>query len=265
MVYINKIISLMKLQIREIVLVEKRPFCIVDFRKFEVGGKKCSMTDGTFRNNISKLRKSGYVEKAFKSRPQFYTIPGHKFDKSMTLDHMGVTSIISDTLLRQTPIYKWRKNRPTKKQSLHNIRLTFQSDDIWNALSSIYPDKVDHYNKNIELPPVIYFNYIDILVTIHHTDTVSVAVSCSYRPIIIDLPDFLQLYEALTRIELHLANLGKSGAIIPPFRKWIVKMWHFGVDTIDEYTGDEFNITFEEGMSDLCRIYTKRAKDKNIK
>jgi hypothetical protein len=42
-------------------------------------------------------------------------------------------------------------------------------------------------------------------------------------------------------------------------------MWHFGIDTIDEYTGKEFEVTFEEGISDLYRIYTKRLKDgKNI-
>jgi hypothetical protein len=46
-----------------------------DFREFEIGGKKCQMKDGMFRNNISKLRKTGEVELAFKSRPSFYTIP----------------------------------------------------------------------------------------------------------------------------------------------------------------------------------------------
>ncbi len=38
-------------------------------------------------------------------------------------------------------------------------------------------------------------------------------------------------------------------------------MWHFGVDTFDEYTGNEFKVTFEEGMSDLYRIYVKTMKD----
>jgi hypothetical protein len=40
-------------------------------------------------------------------------------------------------------------------------------------------------------------------------------------------------------------------------------MWHFGVDTIDEYGKEEFHVTFEERMSDLYRIYTKRMKDGN--
>jgi phage/plasmid-associated DNA primase len=37
-------------------------------------------------------------------------------------------------------------------------------------------------------------------------------------------------------------------------------MWHFGIDTIDEYTNKEFKVTFEEGISDVYRIYTKRMK-----
>jgi hypothetical protein len=35
------------------------------------------------------------------------------------------------------------------------------------------------------------------------------------------------------------------------------------VDTIDEYGKEEFHVTFEERMSDLYRIYTKRMKDGN--
>ncbi len=42
-------------------------------------------------------------------------------------------------------------------------------------------------------------------------------------------------------------------------------MWHFGVDSIDEYTGNEFHVTFEEGMSDLFRIYTKRMDNNKQK
>ena len=52
-----------------------------------------------------------------------------------------------------------------------------------------------------------------------------------------------------------------STVTIPCYRQWIVKMWHFGVDPIDEYTGKEFHVTFEEGMSDLFRIYTKRMEN----
>jgi hypothetical protein len=52
-------------------------------------------------------------------------------------------------------------------------------------------------------------------------------------------------------------------SIIPSYRKWIVKMWHFGVDSFDEYSGKEFHVTFEEGMTDLVRIYTKTIGEGN--
>jgi hypothetical protein len=176
--------------------------------------------------------------------------------------------------LRQTPIYKWIKNRPTDKQALHNIRLTFEAADIWNIFSKVYPTDVNSDNKDIKLPTLLFFDYIDVIVTIHHTDTVSVAVSCSSKPIVVDIKDIFKLSEALIRTELHLkeANFknnnydsSSSSFTIPSYNRWIVKMWHFGVDTIDEYGKEEFHVTLEEGMSDLYRIYTKRMEDgKNI-
>jgi hypothetical protein len=52
----------------------------------------------------------------------------------MTYDHMGViNSIISEHLLKDTPIYKWFKNKPVEKQALHDIRLTFKAVGIWNV------------------------------------------------------------------------------------------------------------------------------------
>jgi hypothetical protein len=42
-------------------------------------------------------------------------------------------------------------------------------------------------------------------------------------------------------------------------------MWHFGVDSIDEYTGKEFHVTFEEDMLDLFRIHTKRMENNKQK
>ncbi|HET7389499.1 MAG TPA: hypothetical protein VFJ51_01655, partial [Nitrososphaeraceae archaeon] len=88
-------------------------------------------------DSSEKLRKSGEVELAFRSRPAFYTIPGTKFDKSMTLDHMGVpNSIIDQSVLKPMPIYNWLKNQPMDKQSLHNIRLRFASNGIWNIFQN---------------------------------------------------------------------------------------------------------------------------------
>ena len=172
-------------------------------------------------------------------------------------------------MLEQTPIYKWLKNRPTEKQALHNIRLVFKAPGIWKATYGTCSTRVNSANKDIVLPTKLFFDYLDVKVTIHHTDTVSVAVSCSFRPVLLELIDIIQLFEALTRTELYIANSIKNSnneedyAIpkVPCYRDWIVKMWHFGVDTIDEYVGKEFEVTFQEGMSDVYRIYSKQMKN----
>ena len=36
-------------------------------------------------------------------------------------------------------------------------------------------------NQDVRLPILTFFDYIDVRVTSHHTDTVSVAISCSSR------------------------------------------------------------------------------------
>jgi hypothetical protein len=38
-------------------------------------------------------------------------------------------------------------------------------------------------------------------------------------------------------------------------------MWHFGYDSPNEYTGKEFEVTWEDGENALMRIYTKDLKD----
>jgi len=274
----SKTLGAIKLRIAEIVLKENRPFCIADLEEFEISGKKHRITYDTAKNIILLLKKTGFIERAFSSRPAFYTMKSKKFDKRITLNHTWVSvinSIIPERLLKETPVYSWLKNCPTEKPALHNIRLTFKAPGIWNSYSSCDAINIDAANKDIQLPTVTFFDYINVIVTIHHTDTVSVAISCSFRPIAIDALDIFQLFEALTRTEINLANTiernvqgsSSTGAVtkIPPYRTWIVKMWHFGVDTRTTYGKREFEVTFEEGMADLYRIYTKRMEhDKNI-
>jgi hypothetical protein len=77
----NKTLGAIKLRIAEIVLKEKRPFCIADLEEFEIDDKKYQITYETAKNIISFLKKTGFVERAFSSRPAFYTMRDKKFDK----------------------------------------------------------------------------------------------------------------------------------------------------------------------------------------
>jgi hypothetical protein len=77
----SKLVGAMKLKIKEIVLVQRRPFSYLDFAEFEVCGQDYKMSHGTFRNNISRLKKAGEIELALRSKPACYTIPGKNSTK----------------------------------------------------------------------------------------------------------------------------------------------------------------------------------------
>jgi len=49
---------------------------------------------------------------------------------------------------------------------------------------------------------------------------------------------------------------------IPDHNSWIVTMWHFGTDSLSEYAGERFEMTWEDGEHALLRIYTKDMKDR---
>jgi hypothetical protein len=274
----SKLDVAMKNHMEYLVLTERRSFCVVDFRRFEVNGLEYRMSSGTFRNKISLLKRAVIVEPDFKSVTAFYTLAGHKGTQAMTRDRaVGPISLGSG---RRTAIYKWIKNIPLEKQSLHNIRCTFEAKGIWDIFFAMYPERYNDENKDINLESWLFLEDIDVKVTIHHTDTVSVALACSARPLALDVEDIMTLIEVLVRSENRLSSFvgrhrySKTGELnpaehsvitIPRYTKWTGRMWHFGADEIDEYDGEDFHVTIEEGVGDLFRIYTKRRRDNTVR
>ena len=81
------------------------------------------MDNGTFRNNISALIKSGIVELAFRFEPMYYTIHSKKFSRSITQDRMWavINAVTRESPLRETPIYKLIVNPEMDRQRLQAI------------------------------------------------------------------------------------------------------------------------------------------------
>jgi hypothetical protein len=258
--------------IKHIIFEEKRPFKNSDFRRFEVDGKEYRMAIGTIRNEFWKLVKKGEIELDYKSDCAYYTIKGHRFSRPMTPYHAGALFTQSGGITRlgrQTPLYKWLKNLPVEDQSLHNIRCRFEASGIWSAFSDKYPNLVNSSSQDIQLKKSVFCNDIEVTPTIHHTDTVSIAVACSYRPIAVNINGIMDCIESLVRTEERMTSMllvctennDTPSITIPSYRKWIGTMWHFGVDGIDTCKGPAFCVTFEEGISDIYTIYIKRMRD----
>jgi hypothetical protein len=111
---------------------------------------------------------------------------------------------------------------------------------------------------------------LKIRTTVHHIDTVSVVVARSSAPIATTTDDIIRLSNALTRIEERTSRIldecGKSipggyeSIPIPEHGKWIVTLWHFGIDSLSykELADKNSSVTWKEGQDVLCRIYNKR-------
>jgi len=255
----------MKVHIKRLVLIDKRPFSFHDFLDFEVNGERYGMTHGTFRNKISKLKKEGYVQFEYRSGIAFYSLKGLHFAKPkrgvMTDNHTVVSSLSSLSSV------SFIDSLPSDKHALHDIRYRFKVDSIWTVITTSHPElKPNDISKDIALDPIVTHD-LTIKTTIHHTDTVSVIVACSLNPIAVDLKGLLRLSNALTRVEERLlryldsAPLSLSSLSIPDHNSWTVTMWHFGKDSYEEYTGEKFEIAWEDGENALMRIYTKDLND----
>jgi hypothetical protein len=157
---------------------------------------------------------------------------------------------------------------PSNKHALHDIRLRFKVDNIWTIIATNNSElKLNKVSKDIALDPIVSHD-LSIRVMIHQTDTVSVIVACSLRPVAVDVKGLIRLSNALTRVEERLLRYVEWRPLslslqtsIPDHNSWTVAMWHFGFDSPNEYAGKEFEVTWEDGENALMRIYTKDLKD----
>lgn len=269
-----------------IVTNDYRPFCFRDFQRFTVDGIEYKLKHGTIRNKFSRFKKEGKIELVFKSIISFYTVKGKKFAKSaMTPCHtLGI-----QYNYQQNQLYKMIENIPLGKNAVHDIRLKFHVNGIWLSVFNHFKNNNDssiHINqqsKDISLTTESIEGLL-LKTIIHKTDTVSVIVACSLRPIVLDIADLLRFSVALTRLEERLNrrldiftkvfklesiddNVKSFDGKVPDFRKWIVTMWHFGTDSSTQYTSDRYCVEIQDALDVLTRIYTKQfnSKDRRVR
>ena len=190
----------MRKHINRLVMKERRPFSYYDFLTFKVDTKEYSMSHGTFRNKVSKMKKTGEVEVAFCSTQAFYTLKGVTFAKSMTGNHTGVPSQLSSlqqqSHLKNDPVYKLIQNLPLGNRALHDIHLKFEVKGIWSLISDNTALQPEAFSKDIRLKTWT-FEGLDIKATIHSSDTVSIVVGCSYAPVAVAIAGVIRLSNAL--------------------------------------------------------------------
>jgi hypothetical protein len=230
-----------------IILEEYRPFSFLDFcPQFESEGKQYPNAYGTVRNKFLVFKRQGKIEVDYKSKQTFYTLKGVRFGrccKRMTSDHMEVSPVSS--LSSSNPIYDLVKDLPNDGHALHDIRLKFEIEDIWYIVSTNHPEfEPNKKSKDITLNS-LQISDLTITTTVHHTNTVSVIVACSERPVAVDHKGLIRLSNALTRIEERLSRLLEGhvslSSSIPDHNTWTVTMWSSG-----EYAGKEFEMTWED-------------------
>ena len=172
----------MRRYIQHFVRTEHEPFCFNHLLRFNYEGIWYGMTHGTVRNYIKILKDEGFIEEAYPSYPQFYTLTGHKFKKPMTLNPAVVKNFNSNKF------YNFLQNVPLNQRSIHNVRMKFKvsnsNSDIWELVSSLksesgtpkYAMKERNYAIRI---PTWYRDYTYIGTLIHKTNTVEITFACS--------------------------------------------------------------------------------------
>ena len=79
-------------------------------------------------------------------------------------------------------MYRYIKNIPYGKKSIHDIRLRFEVKGLWSLLSSSSKFHNTLSSNDIRITKIEREN-LNVKATVHKTDTVSVSVGCTFAPV----------------------------------------------------------------------------------
>ena len=180
-----------------------------------------------------------------------------------------------DLNYKQKEFLRFLKIHQLHTPSIHDIRLLFTCKGLRSTLllsnSQLIKSIDERHNKDIQLRDIT-LDDITLKTTVHNTNTVTVMVACTDNPILLDYVGLTRLSSALTRIEERLQRVLDDHVrinssfeqkdhdhVIPYHMSWIVTMWHFGHDSEPGFAGQQFEITWKEGL-EVFRIYSKKSR-----
>lgn len=239
------------------VLSEGRPASYMDFVPcFEAQGKVYHIAHGTFHNIMAKMMKNGDIIPCYTSQMTFYSLPGHPFSRNAVTHYpRGVSRDLLDRVRRLA----------FQERAIHDIHLTFTSHSLWGLVAATGRYTQRAVSKDIAIDEY-RIGLAVVKVTLHHSDSVSVVISCSDNPIPLDAQGVLQFSEILIRTEERVSQVIraccealsiKNPPAIQGYRDWVITMWHFGRDSLTECTGKMYNVTWQVGMNTF-HAYAKK-------
>ena len=150
-----------------------------------------------FRNIVQ----SGYAQLEYYSGLAFYSLKGFNFAKpkpAMTGNRTVVSPLSSVSFI---------DNLPSQRHSVHDIRLRFKTEGIWSTIRRTHPELIpNEVSKDISLLPIQTYD-MEAKTVVHHSDTVSVIVACSMKPVVVDHEGLIRLSNILTSVEERLSAL----------------------------------------------------------
>jgi len=153
------------------------------------------------------------------------------------------------------------ESQPAK---IHDIRLKFDSN-IHSFLLNLPTREVNEKNNQFiqDISEHIGNPHITVKLQISPKN-VQVIIGCTSRPIVYDLFGVNDLSAILGKISGILTALSgfDPKLELPPTNLWVLTHYHFGRDSIEEFSGDMFHYTFDNFKDGLIRYYSKRLHGK---
>ena len=198
--------------------LEHRPASWQDFALFEVNNKQYRLSHGTIKNNFSYLRRIKRIKLVYKDINAYYSL----VECAMTPHHTSVTGGSKDYISRDLAALIDRM--PFDIPAVHNIRLCFSCDGLWDRLRIRTPSDSEAVaygstssqqlsmrlvSKDLTVPIMRLDQGVKAYITVAKTNTVSVILKCSKSEssVRLDPAGIVSLNRSLVRMQERLRSL----------------------------------------------------------